>query len=200
MGQSWKPRLERLRYLDGLVAALVAVSLGFLLGFLGILKVRPTDTGSGEAFAALAAAVVGIGGAQIGQATGIRRGGPEPLAHRDHTAVDAALIAIGLVVIVWAITLFWVNHDRSAAAATLVLAALGVVPIHLFHERRSWNGGDVALGVALIIAGLGLGIGGIMLISDHAEALAALGSALVASGGTLLSHARGLHRRTQVPA
>jgi hypothetical protein len=43
--------------------ALVVVGLGFLLGFLGILKVRPSDTGSGEAFAALAAAVVGIGGA-----------------------------------------------------------------------------------------------------------------------------------------
>jgi hypothetical protein len=92
MRQLSKSRLEPLRYLDGLVAALVVVGLGFLIGFLGILKVRQSDTGSGEAFAALAAAVVGIGGAQIGQATGIRRGGPEPLAHREHAAVDAALI------------------------------------------------------------------------------------------------------------
>jgi len=38
---------------------------GFALGFAGICLIRPTDTGSRSAFAALAAAVVGIGGALL---------------------------------------------------------------------------------------------------------------------------------------
>jgi hypothetical protein len=186
--QQSRSMLRDLRFSEGLFV----VILGFALGFAGILLVHPDDSGSGEAFAALAAAVVGVGGALIGQATSIKRAGRDRMPKKDHVVFDAALIVAGVAAVVGAILLIVDHDDRRAAAATLGLAAVGVVPIHLRHERRLSKNRDHIFGLSLIWLGLGIGILTVLIDQKDAEAGAALGAAVLASGATLRSHARAM--------
>jgi preprotein translocase subunit SecY len=165
------------------------VFLGFVLGFTGIRLVNPSDTGSGSAFAALAAAVVGIGGAMIGQATCFRRGGPRRLAHDDHLPFDFALLVVLAGACGGALWLWLDEGRRSAAAATLALAALGVIPVHTIHERIISTNRHHQGGIILVVLSLVFGIAFVLFVREHAEAGAAIGAAIVAAGGTLYSHA-----------
>jgi hypothetical protein len=82
---------------------LAVVVTGFALGLGGIVYTHfsrqagaELDTGPGEAFAALAGAVVGLGGAEIGQATGTFRAAQEQL-HGHHRRFDVALTLVAVV-------------------------------------------------------------------------------------------------------
>jgi hypothetical protein len=147
MEQRPRSTFKALKFSEGLVVVFV----GFVLGFGGYL-LRATDPGSASAFAALAAAVVGIGGALIGQATCILRAGADRLPKHHHFEFDVALFVICALALSGAVVMLITDPDRSAAAATLGIAALGAA-VHLGHEWNFIDNWDFRAGLALI--GLG---------------------------------------------
>ena len=183
----------------------MVVVLGFFFGFAGILyihhsqravHVQDLDTGPGEAFAALAGAIVGIGGAEIGRATSALRPGQRKL-RCEHVAFD---IAIGLVALAAVCGTAWlflvVDHAWSAAAAALLVAAIGVPWVHLHHERITpQRGRDIVGGLMLAVAVPLLAVGIVLWSPHYAEAAATIAVAVVGVAATLLSHGRGLQRQ-----
>jgi hypothetical protein len=178
------------------------IALGFLLGLGGIVYFQYSqrasselDTGPGEAFAALAGAIVGLGGADIGQATGELRAGRKTL-RCDHLRFDMTLGLVAIGAFCGAAWLFTLDHAWSAAAATIVVAAVGVPWVHLRHERieprQDW---DLLLGHSLVVGVPFLAVAGILVSPKFAEALATGAVALVGIGATLLSHGRALRRQ-----
>lgn len=180
--------LKWLSRMDALRRGLLVVLLGFSLGFVGL--VRAPESGTGEAFAAIAAALVGIGGAEIGRGSGIQR--DHGLFHRLLWPLSAAAILLALVLIA-------ADRNDAAAGTTLLLAAIGLLTVHHAHEKRTFNegaDGDERLGWALVAAAVLGGMVAVLAFKDWAEAGAAFAASVVTSGGTLLGHARGRRQAT----
>jgi hypothetical protein len=112
-------------------------------------------------------------------------------------AFDVALGLVAFGVISGATWLFLVDEAWSAAAATLLVAAIGVPWVHLHHERITpRRGGDIIGGLTLAVAVPLLAVGIILWSSHYAEAAATLAVAVVGVAATLLSHGRALQRQT----
>ncbi|MEU4689753.1 hypothetical protein [Actinoplanes sp. NPDC023714] len=178
---------------------LTVVVAGLVIGFAGILYAHLTqladdvtelDTGAGEAFAALAGAIVGSGGTEIGRATGVRRRGGTRM-HRDHVRVDAVLVVVAVAAVGAALGLIAMDRDWAAAAVTLAVAAAGIPAVHLSHERTRLDRRiDLVTGQVLVV---GVPVAAIVafLSFGYAEAVAAVAVALLGVGATLMSHGRG---------
>ena len=182
---------------------LIVVWLGFLLGFIGI--GRAPEAGTGEAFAALGAAVAMLGGAQVGRGVGERRMTPGWRAKGDHTVFHWALWASLAAVIAMAAQFIVSDINQGAAAMTLIVTALGIAGIHHFHESITFPedaAGDESLGWVLILCAVFSGVVGIVVWREQAEFTATIAAGFVTLGGTLLGHAhgrqRGVERRNSI--
>lgn len=174
---------------------LVVVELGFLLGLIGI--GRAPEAGTGEAFAALGAAIAAIGGSEIGRGAGERRANPGWRARGDHTKFHLVLWVSSVVAAALAVVLIMADSDHAAAAVTLIVAAIGVSGVHHLHESITFTegaDGDERLGWALIGCAVASGTVGIVAWQRQAEFVATIAAGFVTFGGTLLGHARGRQR------
>lgn len=183
---------------------LVVVALGFIFGIVGVFCVhvfsqratseQEPDTGPGEAVAALAGVIVGIGGTEIGHATSVLRTERKKLRCH-HVGFDWVLGLVAVGAILGALSLLLADTAWLAAVATLLVAAIGVPWVHLHHERLIPQGGDIILGLILAVAAPIVTLVIIASLSQYAEAAATIAVALVGVGATLLSHGRGLQRQ-----
>jgi hypothetical protein len=183
-------------------SGLLVVVLGLATGFAGVLYVHCTqrangvpelDTGPGEAFAALAGAIVGVGGTEIGRATGTQRRGGKKV-RCEHVGFDAALVLSATVATCGAIGLIFIDDDHAWAAAAVALAvsAVGIPSVHLPHERtRLRRCTDLVIGKVLAVGIPVLAILAFLRSPRFAEAVATAAVALVGVGATLISHGRG---------
>jgi hypothetical protein len=186
---------------------LVVVALGFIFGIVGVFCVhvfsqratseQEPDTGPGEAVAALAGVIVGIGGTEIGHATSVLRTERKKLQCH-HVGFDWALGLVAVGAILGAFSLLLADKAWLAAVATLLVAAIGVPWVHLHHERLIPQGGDIILGLTLAVAAPIVALVIIASLSQYAEAAATIAVALVGVGATLLSHGRGLQRQADL--
>jgi hypothetical protein len=187
---------------------LVGVALGFIFGLVGVFCVhvfsqratieQEPDTGPGEAVAALAGVIVGIGGTEIGHATSVLRTERKKTLQCHHVGFDWALGLVAAGAILGALSLLLADKAWLAAVATLLVAAIGVPWVHLHHERLIPQGGDIVLGLTLAVAAPIVALVIIASLSQYAEAAATIAVALVGVGATLLSHGRGLQRQADL--
>jgi hypothetical protein len=192
----WKRRIRNL------VLLTVAVVVGFLL-LVVVETAAPAaelESGMSEATASLLAAVAAVGVPLLSHRRGRRR--RARLGEDRHRVLlekgEGIELLVASVVLVLAafLTADWA-HISTAAGAALAGAIISFTLTDALHDLFPVLRGSRSVGISVIITSLAVGFACVLCRPGDAEAVAAIGAAVLTFGGGLLGHAEGYSTATR---